>query len=129
MEMESTTSLPILFICSYDSTTGVFTVPPGGDGVYYFSMYLLVQIGEVGIFGMRLNDDVICDVFPDRFHSGEDNVERPAGLLWMSLLVKNTQLKCNIRPFQACVLNQFNLFTEHLYIKSIGFRWEKGMPL
>ena len=28
------TSLPILFISSYDSTTGVFTVPPGGDGVY-----------------------------------------------------------------------------------------------
>ena len=35
------TSLPILFISSYDSTTGVFTVPPGGDGVYYFSTYLI----------------------------------------------------------------------------------------
>ena len=35
--MELTTSLPILFICSYDNTTGVFTVPPGGDGIYYFS--------------------------------------------------------------------------------------------
>ena len=41
VEMESTTSLPILFISSYDSTTGVFTVPPGGDGVYYFSTYLI----------------------------------------------------------------------------------------
>ena len=41
VEMESTTSLPILFISSYDSTTGVFTVPPGGDGVYYFSIYLI----------------------------------------------------------------------------------------
>ena len=41
VEMESTTSLPILFISRYDSTTGVFTVPPGGDGVYYFSTYLI----------------------------------------------------------------------------------------
>ena len=30
-----------VFISSYDSTTGVFTVPPGGDGVYYFSTYLI----------------------------------------------------------------------------------------
>ena len=41
VEMESTTSLPILFIFSYDSRTGVFTVPPGGDVVYYLSTYLI----------------------------------------------------------------------------------------
>ena len=41
VEMESTISLPMLFISSYDSTTGVFTVPPGGVGVYYFSTYLI----------------------------------------------------------------------------------------
>ena len=43
VEMESTTSVPILFISSYNSTTGVFRVPPGGDGVYYFSVYVLVD--------------------------------------------------------------------------------------
>ena len=41
VEIESTTSLPMLFISSYDSTTGVFTVPLGGDRVYYFSTYLI----------------------------------------------------------------------------------------
>ena len=65
VEMESTFSLPILFISRYDSTTGVFTVPPGGTGVYYFSTYLFVQAREFGRFDMRLNDDVICNTYPD----------------------------------------------------------------
>ena len=34
--------LLILFIVyRYDSTTGTFTVPSGGDGFYYFSVYCL----------------------------------------------------------------------------------------
>ena len=72
--MESTTSLPILFISRYDSTTGVFTVPPGGDGVYYFSTYLLV---EYSYFDMRLNDDVICSTRPDQSNSSVSDV--PSG--------------------------------------------------
>ena len=39
--MECITSLPILFISSYGNTTVMFTVPSGGDGVYYFSTYLI----------------------------------------------------------------------------------------
>ena len=70
--MESTTSLPILFISSCNSTTGTFTVPPGGDGVYYFSVYLLVIDGEFGIFDMTLNDDVICTAHPDHDNGGND---------------------------------------------------------
>ena len=31
-------------------------MPPSGDGVYYFSTYVLVQAGEFGQFDMRLND-------------------------------------------------------------------------
>ena len=62
----------IWFFCSrrYDSTTGVFTVPPGGDGVYYFSNYLLVDDGEHGLFDMRFNDDVICSTHPDHSNNG-----------------------------------------------------------
>ena len=70
VEMESTTSLPILFISSYESTTGLFTVPPGGDGVYYFSTYLYVDDGEYGVFDMRLNDDDICITRPDDNSNG-----------------------------------------------------------
>ena len=39
VEMNTTTSLFI--VCRYDSTTGTFTVPPGGDEYDYFSVYCL----------------------------------------------------------------------------------------
>ena len=39
VEMNSITSLYIVY--RYDNTTGSFTVPPGGDGFYYFSVYCL----------------------------------------------------------------------------------------
>ena len=70
VEMKSTTSLPILFISSYDSTTGVFTVPPGGDEVYYFSVYVLVNAGEWGRIDMTLNDDIICTALGDHNDNG-----------------------------------------------------------
>ena len=60
-----------LFVLSYDSFTGVFTVPPGGDGVYYFSLYLLVDDGEGATFDMRHNNDVICTTWPDHNHNGD----------------------------------------------------------
>ena len=45
-------------------------MPPGGDGVYYFSIYVYVDDGEYGRFDMTLNDDVICSTFPDHNNSG-----------------------------------------------------------
>ena len=47
-------------------------MPPGGDGMYYFSTYLLVEIGDYGVFYITLNDDIICSTFPDHFDSGPD---------------------------------------------------------
>ena len=55
----------ILSISRYNSTTGVFTVPHGGDGVYYFSTYLLVQFGELGWFHMEHNGRIICNIDAD----------------------------------------------------------------
>ena len=48
----------------------MFTVPPGGDGVYYFSTYLLVEYSEYGYFDTRCNDHIICSVFLDHYNSG-----------------------------------------------------------
>ena len=62
----------MLFFChSYNRFTRVFTVPPGRDGVYYFSMYLLVQSAERAHFDMCFNDDVICSTCLD--HSNLEN--------------------------------------------------------
>ena len=63
-----------LFVSSYDSTTGVFTVPYGGDGIYYFSVYLLVEPGEYASFDMTLNDDRICTAYPDHSHNGDKDL-------------------------------------------------------
>ena len=61
VETESNTSLFV--VCRYDSTTGTFTVPSGGDGLYYFSDYVLVDDGEFGYFDMRINGEMICAAF------------------------------------------------------------------
>ena len=46
-------------------------MPHGGDGVDYFSVYLLGDEAEYGRFDMRLNDDVICTAAPDHHTSGD----------------------------------------------------------
>ena len=59
-------------LTSYDNETGVFTVPPGGDGVYYFSTFVVVQDGELARFDMRLNNDIICSTVPDHDEGAPD---------------------------------------------------------
>ena len=44
----------------YVSSTGTFTVPSGGDGFYYFSLYLLLEIAEWGRFNIEINGEVLC---------------------------------------------------------------------
>ena len=34
----------------YDNSTGIFTVPTGGGGVYYFSVILLLAHNKDGLF-------------------------------------------------------------------------------
>ena len=64
----------ILFsLCRYSTATGSFTVPPGGEGIYYFSTFVTVNYGEYGRFEIHLNDDVICSMFPDQSNNGESD--------------------------------------------------------
>ena len=59
------------FISRYDYSTGTFTLPPGGEGYYYFSTYILVPPGEWADFLMLLNGETHCNAVAN--HSGTDN--------------------------------------------------------
>ena len=72
MEIDFTTSL--FYIYRYDSTTGTFTVPPGGDGFYYFSVFLTADGAEFGTFDMELNGELVCTAYSDQTESpGSDS--------------------------------------------------------
>ena len=51
----------------------MFTVPPGGDGLYYFSTYLLIDDGDLAYFNLVVNDDdILCTAYGDHDSAGED---------------------------------------------------------
>ena len=54
------------FIYRYDSSSGTFTVPPGGHGLYYFSVYLLGDYGEFAYFDIQINGGILCTVNVDQ---------------------------------------------------------------
>ena len=56
--MDSMTSLFIVY--RYDSTTRTFTVPSGGDGLYYFSVYLSTISNENAYFNVEINGQLLC---------------------------------------------------------------------
>ena len=40
-------------------------MPPGGDGFYYFSVFLMGQGAEIPTFDVELNGEFICTVYSD----------------------------------------------------------------
>ena len=44
----------------YDSSTGTFTVTPGGDGFYYFSTYFFVEYDVWARFSIEINGETLC---------------------------------------------------------------------
>ena len=54
-----------MFCRRYNNTIGVFKVPPGGDGLYYFSTYLPVEDGHYAYFNIVVNDVIICSAYGD----------------------------------------------------------------
>ena len=56
----------------YNSTTGMFTVPPGGDGMYFFYIFMTVDPGEYALFEIRINNVRMCSAHGDHDTSGSD---------------------------------------------------------
>ena len=65
----------MVLICSYNSTTGTFTVPPGGDGFYYFSIYLFAASGEYARFDIHINGLRLCTASTDQDGSPGDRCQ------------------------------------------------------
>ena len=61
----STTKFPLISF-RYDRRTGTFTVPPGGDGFYYFSAYFVVFYYEYARLNIQINGKVICTANADQ---------------------------------------------------------------
>ena len=54
----------------YNSSTGKFTVPTGGAGLYYFHVHVLVDDGEKGNFNLKRNNELLCSLNGDNNNSG-----------------------------------------------------------
>ena len=71
----TTLIVPFNIFYRYDSTTGTFTVPPGGDGFYYFSTYLLGTSTEYNVFDIQINGNKLCTVHLDQQQTSGDALQ------------------------------------------------------
>ena len=55
-----------VYLYRYDSSTGTFTVPSGGGGYYYFSVYFTVWYTEYAYFDIEINGEPICTASADQ---------------------------------------------------------------
>ena len=58
----------VLVLCRYNSTTGTFTVPVGGDGLYYFSVHLTIWLYQTSTFDLKINGETICSALGEVYH-------------------------------------------------------------
>ena len=79
----------------------MFTVPSGGDGLYYFSTYLLIEAAEVAYFNIVVNNVIICTAWGDQ-SAGLDNPQATC-----SAVVYVTEGKNNLNvPALTFVISQ-----------------------
>ena len=52
-------TFPLIFY-RYNSTTGTFTVPTGGNGYYYLSIYFTLKEHPHGLFELDMKGQNIC---------------------------------------------------------------------
>ncbi len=63
--------LPRASYFRYNPLTATFTVPPGGDGLYYFSTFFSVDSGQYAEFEVTTNGNSICRAFGDNDSNGD----------------------------------------------------------
>ena len=70
-----------LYFFRYNSTTGMFTVPPGGDGMYFFYIFMKVDWGEYALFEIRINNVRMCSANGDHDTLASDNPSATCGVV------------------------------------------------
>ena len=50
-------------------------MPPGGDGYYYFSVYLNADGAETAVFDAELNGELVCTAYSDLTESIATDLE------------------------------------------------------
>ena len=65
--VHSVQSVMIFFFCRYDAATGVFTVPPGGEGYYFFAAHFTVSHSEAELINLRVKGEIICSNYEDTY--------------------------------------------------------------
>ena len=55
----------LFIIFRYNNENGTFTVPPGGDGFYYFSLYLTTYSSKFVYFDVAVSGERLCTAFTD----------------------------------------------------------------
>ena len=48
-------------------------MPPGGDGYYYFTMYLLVCSADNAAFDIKVNGELLCTVYNELEDTSNDH--------------------------------------------------------
>ena len=87
-------------------------MPPGGDGMYFVSTFLLVYYAEYGRFDMRANDDVICTAVGDHDNDGGLNDHSQAACTAMvAVTAGNLSFKTvqDITPYFSFLLRLLTL--------------------
>ena len=59
--------------CRYNPTTGVFTVPPGSGGLYFFSTHLVIDDKKWARLGMKKNNEFLCGFYEDNQSSANED--------------------------------------------------------
>ena len=74
-------------------------MPPGGDGFYYFSFYLLLSSDEYGNFDIQLNGERMCTVYGDQVDTPDN--EGPMSCSAVSYATAGKKLNSIISPYNT----------------------------
>ena len=59
----------------------MFTVPAGGDGMYFFYMFMTADFGEYTLFEIRINNVRMCSANADHNVLGSDYPTASCGVV------------------------------------------------